>query len=107
MSVKHIRIRDVFESSSVITRQSARELFNIIQSTPESEIVLDFADVEYSSRSFFNELLSKELLFSALGKQIRFMNLPEALRELLEFSKCPMTLNTAYRAVASSEVVSI
>ena len=56
MSDKTIKVSELYQSSSLITRDAARDLFNVISHLPETYIKLDFSNVQYASRSFFDEL---------------------------------------------------
>lgn len=84
MSSKVINITTLFSSNSLITRQTARDLFEFVSHLPEADILLDFAQSSFASRSFFNELISFESKLKLLGKKIEIINLNENLSSLLE-----------------------
>lgn len=107
MSDKIIHLRDVFNSSSLVTRQAARELFDMIQHSAETRIALDFDGIEYSSRSFFDELLSKEPLFMPLGKSVTFVNVSHDLQQTMDLVKNPSRSEMAYQSVNSGEALTI
>lgn len=107
MSDKIIHLRDVFNSSSLITRQAARDLFDMIQHSPETRIALDFNGIEYSSRSFFDELISKEPLFMPLGKSVTFVNVSRDLEQMMELVRSPSHHVMAYQSVNSGTAVTI
>ncbi len=58
MPVKVINLKEIFNSASLVTRQTARDIFDMISKTPEREIVLDFKNVQSATRSFSDELNS-------------------------------------------------
>ena len=107
MSDKIIRLRDAFNSSSLVTRQAARDLFDMIQHSPETRIALDFDGIEYSSRSFFDELLSKEPLFMPLGKNVTFVNVSRDLEQTMDLVKNPSHHELAYQSVSNAEALTI
>jgi hypothetical protein len=80
---KVINIAQQLNSSTVITRESAREIFTYLKTLPESEIILDFANVAFASRSFFDELYSLKIEAKSL-KTIEFINLNRDLQALLD-----------------------
>lgn len=104
-----IDLSDLFKSSSLISRQAARELFEIISKTPSTEIILDFNSINFASRSFFDELNSQRSKISLLGKKVEFMNLNENLNKLLEIviSEAKSRNSMSYASVANIETVTI
>lgn len=78
-----INIAEVSGSRSAITRQIARDLFEIIITSSDNTIALDFANIDFSSRSFFSELHG---LLASLGtsKQVEIRNLNAHLYKLMD-----------------------
>ena len=77
-----ISISDFVSSSSLVSRESARQLVKLISKSPDCDVVLDFSDILYSSRSFFSEWNSLQPKLKLLGKQIDIINLNENLSKL-------------------------
>ncbi|MBU3925445.1 hypothetical protein KJ854_05970 [Patescibacteria group bacterium] len=106
---KIINLAEIFNSSSLITRQTARELFNIIARSDENKIVLDFNKIKFASRSFFDELNNEMNKIALLGKEAEFVNLDENIAKLyklvIEASKSRSSIS--YSSVARAEVITI
>ncbi len=109
MSNKNILLTETFRSSSLITRQAARELFDIISKSEDKKIILDFNKIEFASRSFFDELNSKTNKIKLLGKNIEVANLNENLAKLyqivIDASKSKSSIS--YSSVARASVITI
>ncbi len=109
MSNKMILLTETFKSSSLITRQAARELFDIISESEDKKIILDFNKIEFASRSFFDELNSKMSKIKLLGKNIEIVNLNENLAKLykivVDVSKSKSSIS--YSSVAKASVITI
>ncbi len=78
----HILVSDFLHSSSLVTREAARNLFSAISILPASNITLDFSKVDYVSRSFFDEVNSQKRKLSYLGKSVTIINLKDSLEQL-------------------------
>lgn len=87
MSDKVIYLKSNFASTSLITRQTARDLFEQTSHLPENKITLDFTDIQSASRSFFDELVSFESKWKLLGKEVNFVNISSQLIFLLDTVK--------------------
>jgi len=109
MSAKRIKLNEVFASSSAITRQAAREIFDMISRLPEQEVVLDFENVNFASRSFFDELLSKQDQLNLLGKKIEFSHMKEDLKMLqnIVIETKQSRSSITYPSVANVDTVTI
>ncbi len=99
----------MFSSNSLVTRQAARDLFDFISHLPESDITLDFAQSNFASRSFFNELISFESKLKLLSKKITIINLNENLSPLLEIvrNSSKMLSSISYTSVSNAIVINI
>lgn len=108
-SVSTISVREMAQSSSAVTRQLARRLFERIQATPESEVYLDFTGIHYATRSFFNELASKAILIAAMQKQVRYSNLSPELAQLQVIASRPLQemVSPPINVGVSGEVIKI
>ena len=82
MSDKTINLKRFFSSSSLVTRQAARTLFEYIDKNELESIKLNFKGIESASRSFFDELLDLENKFRMQDKKIDHKNVPPFLYEL-------------------------
>lgn len=106
---KIINLGEIFNSSSLITRQMAREIFNIIAKSDENKIVLDFNKIEFASRSFFDELNNEMSKITLLGKEVEFINLNESIEKLykmvVDASKSKSSIS--YSSVSKAEVITI
>ncbi|MEA2098273.1 MAG: hypothetical protein U9P70_04360 [Patescibacteria group bacterium] len=104
-----IILSEKFKSSSLITRQAARELFDVIFESDTNKIILDFNKIEFASRSFFDELNSKMNKIKLLGKNIEIVNLNENLDKLykivVDVSKSKSSIS--YSSVSKASVITI
>lgn len=109
MVAYNINLVDFFKSSSLIARQAARELFDTISRTSQTEIILDFKNIDFASRSFFDELNSQQSKTILLGKKAEFINLNENLKQLLEMvvRESKSRTSPSYSSVANIETVTI
>lgn len=109
MSNKIILLTETFKSSSLITRQAARELFDIISGSEDKKIILDFDKIEFASRSFFDELNSKMSKIKLLGKNIEMVNLNENLAKLYKIvvDGAKSKSSISYSSVARASIVTI
>lgn len=109
MSNRIINLSEFFKSSSLISRQAARELFDVISRMPEEVVVLDFLAINFATRSFFDEFNSKMSQLKLLGKQVEFVNLNENVQNL--FAVVVRTAQSksslAYASVANVQVVNL
>lgn len=103
-----IYISKMIDSQSLITRQAARNLFTQISSMQESVVYVDFAGINFASRSFFDELNSSQNKLKLLGKQLEFQNLNDSLSSLLEIVKTTSHMRSSvnYTSTANAEVMS-
>jgi anti-anti-sigma regulatory factor len=109
MSNKTINLATLFNSSSLITRQTAQEVFNIISESPEEMIILDFSQIKFASRSFFDELNNLKSKISLLGKQVKFMNLNKHIEKLLQLvvNAEKSKSSFSYSSIANAEMITI
>lgn len=94
MSKSILQIADIFDSQSLVTRQAARDLAKPVTDIADSIVVLDFSDINYASRSFFDELnsLQNELKTT---KKIEILNLNANLTDLLNLIKSSSRVKSA------------
>lgn len=106
---KTIKLSEKYNSSSLITRQAARELFIAIAETKEERIILDFSNIEFASRSFFDELNSQMNKANLLGKNIKLISIDENIKKLYDLvvkaSKSKTSIS--YSSVANADVITI
>lgn len=107
MFARVVSLREFFDSSALATRQSARDLFDAIKTMPEHRIALDFSGIESTSRSFFDELLSREPYFKMLGKEMSFENMPSDLKKMVELVKSTDRQNIQYQTTGNATLVTI
>lgn len=102
---KTIDLKEYLKSTSLVTRQSVRDLFDMIEKSEDKIIILDFQDMEFASRSFFDELNDKQ---SKSNKKVEFVNLNLDLQKLSEFvANSSKAKSHSYSSVASAEVITI
>lgn len=106
---KTIKISDFIRSSSLITRDAARDLFKTISVLPESQIILDFSDIAYASRSFFDELNGNQNKLKLLGKVVEYINLPDSLVQLNQkVTNSYISRNSfVYSSVSNAPVITV
>ena len=109
MSSRVINLSEFFNSSSLISRQAARELFDVISKTTEEAILLDFLMINFASRSFFDEFNSKMSSLKLLGKKVEFVNLNVNVKTLFEIviQAAQSKSSPAYASVANVRVVNL
>lgn len=109
MSDKIIDINELFSSQSLVTRQVARDLFNLIAQIPENSIILDLSKIDYASGSFFDEFNSYEKKFKLTGKKVKIINLSDNLAPLLKLAKesSKKRIHQSYESVANAKEISI
>lgn len=105
----NLNLEKFFDSSSLITRQAARELFDIISKTPDDHIILDFFNVNFATRSFFDEFNSKISNLKLLGKSVDFINQNENIKLISDIvvKNSKQRSSLSYASVANVEVVSL
>ncbi|MBU1627176.1 hypothetical protein KKB18_07380 [bacterium] len=86
-SNKRIDLFEIFKTTSLITRQAARIINEMILEFPEIDIVLNFENIKNSSLSFFDELNSSIFNLKNQGKNIILENMNEDLVKLFEVIK--------------------
>ena len=96
-------------SPNLATRQIARELVDTLVHSTERQITLDFSEIEYASRSFFDELNAAMSKIALLGKTVEFRNLSEDLEKLHNFVKetARSKSSFSYASLANAEVITI
>lgn len=104
-----IHLNQFAHSSSLTTRQMARELFEEIKMSGEKKVVLDFKDIQYASRSFFDELNSKISILKRREKQVQCIHLNRSLNQLqrlvIKAAKCHTKFS--YPSLSKVQVVNI
>lgn len=105
----HIIVSDLVHSTSLVTRETARNLFSAISRLPVSSITLDFSNVDYISRSFFDEVNSQKKKLSYLGKTVTIVNLKDSLEQLQQIVQSTLDRrNTGFfSSMANAEIVSM
>lgn len=78
-----IIVSKFLEAESAATRESARELFNIVNQTQATEITLDFSSINFASKAFVDELTHLKNEASAKRK-IEILNLSVSLSHLFD-----------------------
>ncbi len=66
-------------SVDLALRDSAREFFELVESLPSEEVVLDFKDVRSISRSFAHEFVDRK---RSSQKKVREVNVPQNVRKM-------------------------
>lgn len=108
MLSKNIRLSEHFNSTSLITRQAARDIFEIISSSAETEIVLDFSNIQNATRSFFDEFNAFKKKIHLLGKTIEIVNLNSNLTQLYNLvTKQSETNGINYTSTANARFITI
>lgn len=109
MTSTTIYLAKLLKSSSVITRQSARHLFDVAKNTSENNIILDFSSIEYASRSFFDELNYQTSKINQLNKTTSIVNLNKSLNELNNFvlSQSKTKHSPTYASVEKVQVTTL
>lgn len=105
MSNKIINVNELFNSTSLVTRQAARDLFDIIAQSNESIIQLNFSEIAHASRSFFDELNSQKTKIRLLGKKVEYINLNPNLQNLLSIveNASSMKSSISYSVISDAQ----
>ena len=109
MSNKKINIGELLQASSMITRQGACELYNLISKLPENNITLDFSQILYASRSFFDELNNFQNILKSQGKKVEYININEDLQPLLQIviNSAKSRKRISYEDLSNVKVINI
>lgn len=109
MSSSIINISEVFSAQSLVTRQAARDLFEIVVKNPNDNIILDFTNIDYASRSFFDELNSFEKEYKSLGKKVEMQNINPQLVSLYNLvrTRIKSSSRISYKSVSKAKVINI
>jgi hypothetical protein len=109
MSDKIINISNLFSSYSLVTRQAARDICELISQMPENSIILDMERIAYASRSFFDELNSYENTFILSGKNVELINVNHNIASLLQMvkEKVNTTHNVSFESMAKASTISL
>jgi anti-anti-sigma regulatory factor len=109
MSDKIINISNLFSSHSLVTRQAARDIFELISQMPENSIILDLAQIDFASRSFFDELNNYENTFRLSGKKVEIINMNDHIASLLQMvkEKVDTTRGVSYESIAKASIISL
>ncbi|HLD07532.1 MAG TPA: DUF4325 domain-containing protein [Candidatus Peribacterales bacterium] len=102
MSDRIIRLREVFESSALATRQSVRDLVEMMQAMSEENIHLDFSGIETVSRSFFDELLAREKYLRSQGKDLSYENLSLDIAQMMELVQTSDSRSMPYQTIGNA-----
>jgi hypothetical protein len=104
-----INIAAFAASPNLATRQIARELIDSIAHMKEKQIILDFTETEYASRSFFDELNAAMSHFAQIGKSVELHNLSPDLEKLHNFvsESARSNRSLSYASVANAEVITM
>lgn len=76
---KHIKLKKVFEVTALNNRATAKRLVERIENSWANTVILDFADIEFASRSFLDELNSH---LSHIDKEIKKVNMNSSVKEM-------------------------
>lgn len=109
MSNNRIILFEVFGAESIVTRTAARTLLDIISRIQDSNVFVDFEQIKFASRSFFDELYSFKNKFQLLGKHIEFVNMPDSLLQLANIVENTNSTrnNSFYSSIANAQVINI
>ena len=99
---------DIFKTSSLITREAARIIHNLILKSPQQDIVLNFEKIKSSSISFFDELNNSIYKLKKEGKGIILENLNGYLIKIQEvIKKRGDTFKIKPYSISSTEVTKV
>lgn len=105
---KNINLSKFFNSTSLIARQAARDIFTIVASCAESEIMLDFSNIQNVARSFFDELNSYNKKIRLLRKNVQHANLNSNLEQLYNLViRKSETNGISYASTANAKHITI
>lgn len=94
-------------STSLATREIAREVCEEIEKMSAKQIILDFSNIEYASRSFFDEL-NNRLDNIIRHKKVEIIHLNKNLNVLYQLVRTPKTkLNTHRLSISKVKVLAI
>lgn len=107
MSDRIIHLREVFESSALATRQSARDLVEMIQTMSEENIHLDFSQIETVSRSFFDELIAREKYLTTRGKDLSYDNMSPDIAQMMHLVRTSDTRKMPYEKIGNAVLMTM
>lgn len=108
MSDKIYKIAEFFNSASLISRQAAKKLCEEVAKLKENTVILDFKNIDFASRSFFDQLNSEMGSLRLANKQVELINLNKNLSELLKLVKkaARSDFHITYTNVGKAETIS-
>lgn len=80
MSTETVRLHDVYETRSLTTRATAKDLTRRVRSSPSDIVVLDFAMIDSATRSFMDQFFHEYTHEIRPYKRVKFRNVNRELR---------------------------
>lgn len=74
-----INLYQMFETDTLCYRDNARKVVKKLPRDPKSPVMIDFAKIDFASRSFLHELL-----YNLSNREVAFENRTEFIEKLME-----------------------
>ena len=81
--MRTINVRET-AGSNLVSRPTAKDLFDFVKNTGEPEVILDFSGVEFVSRSFTDEFYNLFHLNIERGFKFTMTNVPDDIDAMLK-----------------------
>ena len=81
--MRTINVRET-AGSNLVSRLTAKDLFDFVRNAGEQEVILDFSGVEFVSRSFTDEFYNLFHLNPGRGFKFTMTNVPEDMDAMLK-----------------------
>lgn len=85
------------------SRSTVHDLLQLIENSGEKEVVLDFSKVEFATRSFVDEFYNVFIKKPVEGIDIKFINMPTDLKDMLEVVKQTQNGKPSKEKIAKAE----
>ena len=112
MQTLEIHLHNDLHTASLVTRQTATELARFIDNMEAAAIDIDFTDIQFASRSFFDQLYYHLEELKKAGKAIQLLNMTLALEQLYQLvvnaNQAPISMShTDIDEIEAAKVVTI
>lgn len=81
--MRTINVREI-AGSNLVSRPTAKDLFDFVKNTGTPEVILDFSGVEFASRSFADEFYNLFHLNTERGFKFTLSNVPVDIDAMLK-----------------------
>lgn len=99
---KHINLKKVFNVTALNNRATAKRLVKRIEKSWANTVILDFSEIDFSSRSFMDELNSH---LPHINKEVKKTNMNPSVKEMDELVQRPQEVNSNSTTASEPELI--